>query len=267
MENIVFNQLITIIRFEFLKNLRRKRFSALLIVTLLIIILPHIITATFNIPYPEDAKIFAQNSLNMIETILILSVSMFAGDIISSEFDKRTGYVLMVNPVRREIILLGKFLSAALSTMIILMIPYVSCIVGLVIIYGEIVNEIFLSLAYAIIYMVSLVGLAILFSSLIKNSTLSIILTFLTLFLAMPILSTAMVLTGQEPWFILTYCSGIILQVFNPPKERVVEIKAGNTTFYRFYPDIATSIMVMIGYTIITVLLALIILKTKELKD
>ena len=267
MENSVFNQLITIVRFEFLKNLRRKRFSALLIVTLLIIILPHIITATFNIPYPEAAKIFAQNSLNMIETILILSVSMFAGDIISSEFDKRTGYVLMVNPVRREIILLGKFLSAALSTMIILMIPYVSCIVGLVIIYGEIVNEIFLSLAYAIIYMVSLVGLAILFSSLIKNSTLSIILTFLTLFLVMPILSTVMVLTGHEPWFILTYCSGIVLQVFNPPKERVVEIKAGNTTFYRFYPDIATSIMVMIGYTIITVLLALIILKTKELKD
>ena len=51
---------------------------------------------------------------------MILSTAFFGGDAISGEFQNRTGYFLVPNPIRRSAIYVGKWLAALMASTIIL---------------------------------------------------------------------------------------------------------------------------------------------------
>ncbi len=262
-----FRQYIAIAKFDLYRYLVRRRILIVLAVFGLTILLPIIIRYGFNIPYPSEPRDMLMGDLDGINIIVILAATFFAGDAIVSEYEKRTGYILFPNPLRREVIFMGKLTASLLISGAFVTMYYLVEVCKVLIIYGTVPHELLLSYVYALLYMLAVVGLAYLFSTILTNTTLSLLLTFFSLFMIFPVLSTVLMLTEIEPWFILTYCGDIITLVFNPPKERVVEYSAGGVTIHIYYPDFTTSVCVMLAYTVITLVMSLIIFRRRELKE
>jgi len=260
-------QVITIVKYEIVRHVHRKRFLAIIIILFLTVILPIIVRAALGIPNPESPTDYAISALSDISLLTILTATFFAGDTISSEYDKRTAHVLITNPVRREIIYIGKFLAAVSSSLLIVIFPHIVAIVGMQIIYQQIVDKIFLSLLYTILYVFAVISLSMFISSIMKSSTMSIILTFFLLFMIFPVIQFVLTFSKIEPWFIITYCEQIITLVFNPPEQRIIEYHVNNAVFYQYYPDIGTSILVLIAYLVICLLAGIIIFKIREIKE
>ena len=256
-----------IVKMELYRNILRKRIFIIVAVLAIIIGVPLAIRIYFNAPPPATANVFLRSELDMVDLLIILSATFFAADLIVSEYEKRTGYILFPNPVRREIIFAGKFVASTIITILFVGTYYISYALETVYYYDKIPKEFYLSFAYAILYTLAVIGLAYLFSSILKSSMSATLLTFFLLFMIFPIIQSISMITGFEPWFILTYTSDIITLVFNPPKQRVVKIDAGGFTFYIFYPDFKTSVLVMIAYAIITSLISLYLFKRRELKE
>jgi len=260
-------QLLSILEFELSRHIVRRRIYFMAVVLALIIALPITVKYVLNVPNPDSPKEFLENELGSISILIVLSATFFAGDALASEYEKKTGYVLFPNPVRREIIYAGKFLASFLISMGVISIYYFVVGMETYHYYGKIPHEFWLSFAFSTLYTLSVVGLAYLYSSILSSAMSSTLLTFFTLFMILPAISSITMLSGVEPWFILTYCGDIITLVFNPPDKRVEKISVRGFTFYVFYPDINVSCMVMLAYAIVTILSSLRIFKHRELKE
>jgi len=97
-------------RFELTKHFKRRR---LLIVGALAILIPLL----FLIKAANLADQFASDSLMLMNVLVIISGAMFAGDAISSEFEKKTALLVFPTPQRRVSILVGKYLAALAATL------------------------------------------------------------------------------------------------------------------------------------------------------
>ena len=109
-------------KYTFLEYFRSRRFLILLIITLLIAALLTIIVAWRR---PES---FLSSNLGFYSSwwgtavtfVIILSGIFFGGDAISGEFQNKTGYFGIPNPIRRSSIYIGKWISAFLAATAIL---------------------------------------------------------------------------------------------------------------------------------------------------
>ena len=262
-----YRQYISIVQFEFYRHIVRKRIIIMLIVMGLSILLPIIVRYALNIPYPSNPEDMLMEDLDAINTVIILAATFFAGDALVSEYERRTGYILFPNPLRREIIFIGKLSASFLVSEFFVTIYYLVEIAKVSIIYGTLPYELLLSYAYAALYTLAVIGLAYILNVTFRSTIVSTLLTFFFLFMIFPVMSSVLMLAKIEPWFILTYCGDIITLVFNPPKERIVEYKTDNITIYIYYPDFATSILVMLIYAATTLTASLFIFKRRELKE
>ena len=262
-----FKQFLTVTYFELYRHLVRKRVYIMTIILALVIVLPTTVKILLNVPNPEDPKEFIPGELGFIDILIILGATFFAGDSIVSEYEKRTGYVLFPNPVKREIIYFGKIVASLIITTIFILVYYVSAFVKTIYYYNTLPYEAWVSLGYALLYTLAVIGFAYLISSIFKGTLSATLVTFFMLFMIFPIFSNILSLSAIEPWFILTYTADIITLVFNPPAERVVKMEVSGFTFYIFYPDFTTSVLVMLAYAIVTILISLLWFKFKELKE
>ncbi len=102
----------------------------------------------------------------------------------------------------------------------------------------------------------------------------SIVLTFFTFFLILPIIdSLGASIAHFKPWFTLTFASGIVLDILQQPYPvdvvRTVERTFRNTTrtltVAQYYPSVAQALAVIFVYFIIGLILALYITKRREM--
>jgi len=252
-------------RYEFLKHLRRKRLYAVLIVSALIAALQFTVPLAFNIPFPTEAKNWAYSFLGFIGFLIIITGAFFAGDAIASEFEHKTGFIVFPNPVRRSSLVIGKFIAAFASALLTVSFYYALGAFAMLGIYGSIPVETALSFAYAILYICSVLGFTFLFSSLLKGSMGATLLSFFTFFLIFSITSSVITLTGNEPWYIPTYASGIINDVFNPQQDAVIQVPGSSFRFYTFYPKLPISAIILSIYFVVTFALSMVIINRKEM--
>ena len=262
-----FRQIYIVTRYELLKHLRRRRLIAVLAITLIVSVLQLAVPPAFNIPYPEEAKGFADNFLGFAGLLVIICGAFFAGDAIASEFEHKTGYVVFPNPVKRAVLVAGKFLAAMLSVLLMVGIYYGICVSAMLAIYGTTIIEVAQSFGYAFLFLLGVVGLTFFFSSILKGSMGATLLSFFMLFMIMPIVESVITITGNEPWYLITYASGIITEVINPSPVRVekITVERSPITIWVFHPDFLTSTIVLLGYFIVTLALSLIIVDRKEM--
>src|SRR4030043_815935 len=109
-------------KYTFLDYFRSRRFFILLAITLLISAL-----LTFIVGYyrPEsflssDLSFYGSWWGNSVTFVIVFSGIFFGGDAISGEFQNKTGYFGIPNPIRRSSIYIGKWLSALIASTIIL---------------------------------------------------------------------------------------------------------------------------------------------------
>jgi len=206
-----------------------------------------------------------------ITFVIILGGIFFGGDAISGEFQNKTGYFEVPNPIRRSSIYIGKWLSAFIAATIIFVI-FATITVGNGLYYfgANVPIQFGQSLLYAWFYLAAVMGFTFFFSSLFKSSSMSILVTAILFLFVFSLLETLVAtLINVEPWFILTYGAGIIGNILNPNgyPDHITHTPIGprarlTLTSYSAYVPEGLAIIGL--YFIITAILGLVVFERKE---
>jgi len=261
-------------KYTFLEYFRSRRFLIMLIITLLIAALLTIIVAWRR---PEG---FLVSNLGFYSSwwgtsvtfVIILSGIFFGGDAISGEFQNKTGYFGIPNPIRRSSIYIGKWLSAFFASTAILVVFTVITIANGVYYFGSsgVPYQFGWSLLFAWFYLAAVMGFTFFFSSLFKSSSISILVTVILFLFGFTLIQTLVSdLVQTEPWFVLTYGAGIIGNILRapfPPHSSVVSQSFGPRTITTtvFNATVPEGLAIIGLYFIITAILGLILFERKE---
>lgn len=265
------SQVKTIAKYELINYLRTRRFFILLSITVAISIL-----LTSVVAYYRPAG-FLSSELGFysswwglaINYILILSAIFFGGDAISGEFQNKTGYFLIGNPISRAAIYAGKLVAALLASLTVFAIFTAFTVGNGFYYFGISVPWQFgLSFLFSILYLVSIMGFTFFFSSAFKSSSMSILVTAILFLFAFNLIQTLVSnLVQIEPWFLITYGAQIIGNILNDPyPPHIAEIRVGpNMTFTSYNATVPEGVAIMAIYFAATIALGFWAFKRKEL--
>lgn len=262
-----------VMKYTFLDYFRARRFAILLTIALLISVLLTAVVAYYRpVSFVGSGSLsFYNNWWGMTATfVVILSGVFFGGDAISGEFQNKTGYFTIPNPLRRSSIYVGKWLAAFIASSIILLI-FTAITVGNGAYYfgASIPYQFGESLLFSWLYLASVLGFTFLFSSLFKSSSYSILVTAILFLFAFTVIQSVVAGLAQiEPWFIITYGAGIIGNVLQSPypQHEVTQTLPGprHLTFTTFAVTIPEGIAILAAYFIITAVIGLLLFERKE---
>ena len=263
-------QLSTVVKYTMLDYVRSRKFYLLLTISVLISAL-----LTFIVGYYRPVG-FLSSPLSfysgwwgsMATLVIILSGIFFGGDAISGEFQNKTGYFSVPNPVKRSTVYIGKLLSAFIASATILAV-FAAIAVGNGLYYFSAVPvEFWMSFAFALVYLAAVLGLTFLFSSLFKSSTMAIVVTAILLLFAFGIIQTFVASYAQiEPWFILTYGAQIIGNILSSPYPvhvQTIILGQGAFTYTVFNATVAEGLAIMSSYFVVTAILGLLLFNRSE---
>jgi ABC-2 type transport system permease protein len=259
-------QVVVTMKYTFRDYLRSRRFVILLFIGLLISALLTFVVAYFRpagiLDKPLDFYATWWGSTSSL--IVVLSGVFFGGDAISGEFQNKTGYFTIPNPIRRSSIYVGKFLAAFIASSIILVIfAAISVGNGLYYFGANVPYQFGESFLFAWFYLLAVVGFTFFFSSLFKSSAFSILVSVILLLVAFGIIQDVVSsLAGIEPWFILTYGSGIIGNVLTVPYPTVPA--GGRFAITPYVVTIPEGLVIIGAYFIVTAALGLLLFERKE---
>jgi ABC-2 type transport system permease protein len=249
------------VQFELLKHLKRRR---LYIVAGLATVVPLLFYIYFHMEHPTDPSVFATTSLTFMNVMIVISATMFAGDAICSEFERKTSLLLFPTPQKRSSIFAGKYIAALMGTFLVVSLYYLVLTLqtGQLFGWGDIPGALGKSFTTALIYSAAAVSVVFFVSSLLKRSMSATIVGFLVLLMILPIIQMIVTLLNYEPWFIVTYSGGLITNVLG-----VTSMFAGDPhadAIRQFTPTFGTGIAVMVTYAIICLAAAIAVAVRKE---
>src|SRR5438270_6662065 len=266
------SQIGVITKYELVNYFRSRRFFVLLIIG---IIISALLTALVGYYRPSS---FLSSALSFysswwagpmgsITFVIVLSGIFYGGDAISGEFQNKTGYFLVANPLRSSSIYIGKWLGALIASIIMLGVFAAITIGNGIYYFGlNIPNQLWESLLFSILYLIAVLGFTFFFSSLFKSSSMSILVTAILFLFAFSLIQ--LILSGLaqiEPWFIITYGSGIIGNVLMDtyPTTQPIRGPGGrdSTTFAATIPE---GIAILVAYFFATAILGLVLFERKE---
>lgn len=254
------------LRFELTKHLRRRR---LLIVAALAILMPlvfNLVPMLRDLDFADFADTFAAVVLQFVSILIVISAALFAGDAVSSEFEKKTGLLLFPTTQSRTSIFAGKYIAALLATFLIVAVYYGVTTLEVAIIYGagEVPARMAQSYGLALLYSASAVSVVFFFSSIMKRTISSTILGFVSLIMVLPIIETVLALVDVEPWFIVTYSAGLITAVLGVGDLGLGP--GGHSPVSIFTPDLYLGIAVMTAYAVILFASSIVAASRKSLE-
>ncbi|PTD93346.1 hypothetical protein C9439_08010 [archaeon SCG-AAA382B04] len=246
------------IKFELRKHYRRNRIQMAVVLALFLASVFYVVPTLWNMGLADTAEEFASTNLSFVNLLIIISGALFAGDVVSSEFENQTGLILFPTPQNHNSIFVGKYIASAMVTLSVVTIYYTVTAIEIQYIYGlfGIATEFIKSYLFSILYMFGAISLIFFFSSILKRSITSTLLGFFSLMMIFPIFEAVLTMVEVEPWFLLSYYEGFITDVLDGvvstgfgPRSR--EFAAG------FAPDFYHGIYVILGYTIFLFILGL----------
>src|SRR5467141_3795492 len=259
----------TITKYELLNYFRSRRFFVLLIIGIVISAIFTAVVGYYGIAYLNLTSALGFYSFwwgNSITLVVILSGIFFGGDAISGEFQNKTGYFLVGNPLRRSSIYVGKWIAALTASLIIFAI-YAAIAVGNGIYYfgANIPYQFGDSLGFSVLYLIAVLGFTFFFSSLFKSSSMSILVTAILFLFAFSLIELIVSRLAQiEPWFIITYGAGIIGNVLIDPYPLTQSTRGpGGREVSTFAVSIPQGIAILVGYFVITAVIGLLLFERK----
>ena len=219
--------------------------------------------------FKEPAKSFASSFVQFVSTLIIICIVFFGADALVSEYQTRTAYLLFPNPIKKEVMFLGKFLASFIASLLMVGLFYGLIVVLSLLSVGGVAFYLPLSFAFAALFLISILAVAFFISSIMKGSTGAIVLTFFLMFMILPIVQTiGGMVSGMKMWFLVTFTGDLAstsLSWDHYPADSVDIIPGMGYTFYNYYPDPGTSVVVMIAYLIVFGAISMYLFKRKEL--
>lgn len=264
-------------KYNFLNYFRARRFYVMLVIVILISGLLSLAIGYYQPPGlvgPGSTALgfYAAGWGSFATFVVILSTAFFGGDAISGEFQNKTGYFLVPNPIRRSAIYAGKWLAALAASTIILAIFALIMIANGFYYFGfTLPDQLLESIAFSWIYLVAALSLAFAFSSLFKSSSISILMSVILLLFVFDVIDTvAGNVASIEPWFSITYGAGIVSNVLKIPfpdhimTTPIPNGRGGEFRFSVFNATIPEGLAILAAYFALTALVGLWLFQRKE---
>lgn len=261
-------------RYTFVNFFRARRFYVMLSIvllmsTLLTVAVGYYRPALFGFA-PAGAPVTAEQSrtafyslwwAGFVNILVILSAAFFGGDAISGEYQNKTGYFLLPNPIRRSSVFVGKYIAALLASSLMLGIYALIAITNGMYYFGAAIpSGLAYSLLYGWFYLVAAMSLTFMFSSAFKSSSVSILMMVILLLFVFDLVDLVVgVIANVEPWFSITYAEQIIGLALSGP--------SGGGPFpgvATFTPTIPEGLAIMAAYFLVTGLLGLVLFEKKQ---
>jgi ABC-2 type transport system permease protein len=268
-----FTQIGVITKYEILNYFRSRRFLILLLITLIVGVGITLLLAKYGAP-SESLEFYSLWWTFATDLIVVFCAVFFGGDAISGEFQNKTGYFLVGNPIRRSSIYVGKWLAAFIASLIIIGVYSAITIAnGLYYRGTDVPVQFGEAVGFTLVYLVAALGFTFFFSSMFKSSSYSILVTVILLLFGFNLIDTLVTnLAHIEPWFTLSYGSGIISNVFTvpyPPHVTTLSFGGpggggGGSGLTQYIATIPEGLAIMIGYFIVTSILGLVLFERKE---
>ena len=262
------SQVGTVTKYELVNYFRSRRFFVLLVIGVIISALLTVLVGYYR---PAD---FMSSSLKFyynwfggsVTFIIILSGIFYGGDAISGEFQNKTGYFLVANPLRRSAIYIGKWLGALIASMIMLAVFTAIAIGNGVYYFGlSIPYQLWVSVLFGLLYLIAVLGFTFFFSSLFKSSSISILVTAILFLFAFMLIQTLVEgLVKIEPWFLITYGAQIVTNTLIDPYPTTSTQGFGPNVFTSYATTIPEGIAILSAYFLVTAVLGLLIFERKE---
>src|SRR5256885_16915016 len=269
------SQVGTITKYELLNYFRSRRFFILLAIGLIISGLLTVLVAYYGVsnvapclPSTCSSPPLAFYSFwwgSSITFVIVLSGIFFGGDAISGEFQNKTGYFLVANPLRRSSIYIGKWLGALTASLMVLAI-YAAITVGNGLYYfgANVPYQFAESLLFAVLYLIAVLGFTFFFSSLFKSTSMSILVTAILFLFAFTLIQTLVErLVKIEAWFLITYGAQIITNVLTDPYPTTQTQGFGRDAFTSYAATIPEGIAILLAYFVVTAALGLFLFERR----
>jgi len=264
-----FSQMLTICRYELLKSLRGKKVLGILSITIGVSLFLILVPELMGTDPPNSVTEFLILPLSSVFFIIVISAAFFGSGSLVSEFHERTGYSLFINPVSRETIWFGKFLSAEMLSFLAIGIFYGIISGGAFLTYGELPSELLQSFAFSLFTITMLTSFAFFVSSISRGPTSAAVIVFLLFILVLPLVDQFLMNFAElKPWFTPTFAKGIIdFVLFDPYPIDVApgELPRGPNDYHRFVPYVDESIMILAGYIVTFCLASIWFFRRKEM--
>lgn len=204
-------QLLAIVKYELLWNVRKKKFigtlAAAFAITTLTLILPVVLRSMNNMPIEDNPNYVISNS-GVGSLMLFLFALVTVMNSISGEFESGTIVTLLTKPVSRTIVFMGKIIAAIATILAAYAILYVYMVIGGTLIYGPQNSLNFIPLCFLADVLSTLVWMSIILAigSLSKNTILTAV-AGIIIFLAMNVGSSIISVFTESSW-VLHYLPG-----------------------------------------------------------
>ncbi|MDA4128338.1 MAG: ABC transporter permease [Thaumarchaeota archaeon] len=259
----------TIFKYEFRNYFRARRFYVLLAIDLLISALLTTVVGYYR------PSIFLSSNLTFysgwwgqfVTFVIILAGVFFGGDAISGEFQNKTGYFIIPNPIRRSSIYVGKWMAAYAASAITVGLFALGAVINGVFYFGASVpSQLWVSILFALLYLAAVMGFTFFFSSLFKTSSISILVTVILFLFVFSLVQTLVAtLVGIEPWFILTYGGEIVGNILQVPYPVTNTIPGpGRFSLTTFAVSVPVGLAIISIYFFLTAAAGLFLFERKE---
>lgn len=263
-----FEKLKIVTKYELLKQFRRKRFYGALALIVLAMVLTIGLYKGLDIPGRmnrlDSPELFA-TFVSSISTLATICAVFFAGDAIASEFERKTGYILFPNPVKRTTLVVGKYIACAAATVILLIIAYLILAGALLGFYQQVPSGILGSMAIALMLACSVISMTFVFSSVLKGgmgATIAPLLTYLVIF---SIISGALSAAGYDPWFMPNRAGNAVTATYGITLGQAFGGGHMGGSMSSSNPDPTLSFFVLLGYTVIFLPISIWLAKRREM--
>lgn len=266
-------QVLRLARFQLRDFLRSRRF---LLMMVLVAAIGGIVSAA--LAYYRPAGLIGSPSAlygsfwgGGVPFVIVLAAVIYGADAIAGEFQNRTGYFLMGLPIRRVAVYAGKYLAAfAASAAAVALYLVILLVNGVYYLGGQAFPwQLGASAILSLVYLSAVLGAAFLFSSLFKTSTYATLLVAVLFLFGFSLLEELVVsLAHLEPWFIISYASPVMGDIFQtpyPPHVVVTHLRGPDSPAITSYnPTVAEGVAVMLGYFISTTVVGLLAFEREE---
>ncbi len=258
------HQAFRLMRFQLRDYLRSRRFLLMTALTLAIGVILTVVVAHYRGGLVSSPAAFYGSFWGGGVVVLIVFAGIiYGGDAIAGEFQHKTGYFLMGLPLKRGTIYQGKLLAAYLASVTAVVLYLAILLLNGIYYFG--MNafpwQLGASLLLALVYLAALLGTTFLFSSLFKTSAYAILVVAVLFLFGFGIAQDLVEsLVKIEPWFLLSYASPVIGNIFANPYP-TTSTSFGVTNYVASVPE---AVLIMVIYFVVTTVVGYLLFSREQ---
>ena len=260
-----------IMKYQIKFYLKTRRFIAMLAIVLLIsavvVIVDFYVGVSQILLQDSSSSIYISSGVGFVGLSVGLVASFFGGDATSIETGTNSGYFIMVQPVRKISILVGRYLAAVTLGVGLILIEYLTVAGMSQYIFGTIDWRILLSVGEMVLLVLAYTSLAFFFSSIFKSPIIGILISVIFSLILFSVIDAIMEGTNIEPWFSLNYAEAVIGNIVYVSNFQHVSTTHFGKFFTKiFTPYIWEGTLIMGAYAVVGFVLSYLLFMRKEVK-